>query len=146
MENTQNDLLSNIDLEIDNPVRQQLYESAKWSRFIAIVMFIAAGLILIAGLAGGAALSGTFRRIGGSYQLFDELTGPLLIILFVVFAGLIVLVYYFLYAFSAKIKNALVAENKQELNAGLKSLKIFFIITTAIAALSLLNTTINLFK
>jgi hypothetical protein len=49
-------------------------------------------------------------------------------------------VYYFLYNFSQKIKTALLTENTADLNAGLKSLKIFFIITTSFAIISLLNT------
>lgn len=146
MEKTQTDLLAQMDLQVDSGVQQQLYESAKWSRFISIVMFIAAGLILIAGVIGGAAFSGTVRRMGGSYRLLGEFGGPLLIVFIVLIAVVIGLVYYFLYNFSEKIKNALTTESRQDLNAGLRSLKTFFIISTVLAALSLLNSIVNLFN
>ena len=149
MENNQQDLLGNTDLQVDGHAKMQLGETAKWGKFIAIVMFILAGLIIIFGLIAGAALSGTFRRLGGAYDILGGFEGPVLIIVFVFIAAVIALIYYFLYQFSVKVKAAVVTENKQDLGTALKSLKTFFIITTVLAILGLLiniyNTFINKF-
>lgn len=145
MESNERDLLSSMDLEADNQVRQDLNEGAKWAKFIAIVMFIVAGIVFIAGLAGSVAFSSVFRRLGNEYALLSGFEGPLLVIIFLLIAAVIAVIYYFLFVFSAKIKSALVAENKLELNKGLKALKTFFIITTIIAILGLLNDVYQLF-
>jgi hypothetical protein len=146
MEHTQTDLLSNLDLQVDQPVQEKLYESTKWARFIAIVMFIAAGLLLIAGLLGGSALLTALQRMGREYDMLMGAAGPLMIVVVVLAVALIVTVYYFLFNYADKIKKALVTEDRRQLAGGIKSLKVFFIITTVLSALSLLNSIINFFK
>ncbi|MFN8252672.1 MAG: hypothetical protein U0V75_12420 [Ferruginibacter sp.] len=145
MEQPQKDLLSEVDLQADAEVRRNLYESAKWSKTIAIFMFAAAGLVFVGGLAGNNTIGRIFSKAGGVYNIINEI-GPAGMKLIVVLAALfIVLVYYFLLQFSSKTKAALQAENTAELVAGLKSLKIFFIITTVLAALGLINNISQLF-
>ena len=147
MENSEHDdHLIEMDLHIDDDVRQQLYEAGKWTKFISIVMFVACGLLLLVGLLGGASLLSVFRSLGATYGYFGEFGGVVLIAIIVVFVGVLALVYYFLFAFSRKIKTALLTNNTADLNAGLKSLKIFFIITTVFAMISLLNTISQLFR
>ena len=146
MENLEDDHLIEMDLHIDDDVRQQLYEAGKWTKFISIVMFVACGLILLVALLGGASLLSVFRSLGATYGYFGELGGVVLIAIIVVFVGVLALVYYFLFTFSRKIKTALLTNNTADLNAGLKSLKIFFIITTVFAIISLLNSISQLFR
>ncbi len=147
MENSEHDdHLIEMDLHMDDDVRQQLYEAGKWTKFISIVMFVACGLLLLVGLLGGASLLSVFRSLGATYGYFGEFGGVVLIAIIVVFVGVLALVYYFLFTFSRKIKTALLTNNTADLNAGLKSLKIFFIITTVFAMISLLNTISQLFR
>lgn len=145
MEDLQHDHLTNMDLEIDNPVRQHLNEAAKWSKFISIVMFIASALILVFGVLGGTVMSAIFQKAGSSFDILGKFGGEILIVIVVFVALVVAVVYYFLYDFSLKIKTALISENTGSLNAGLKSLKLFFMITTIFAILSLLNEVIKLF-
>lgn len=146
MENSTQDHLTNMDLHIDNQVNQQLNESAKWAKFISIVMFISCGILLIFGLIGGAFLNDVFRRLGRGYGNESFMNGGVLIVLILFIVAVLGVVYYFLFIFSQKIKNALVRENTPELNAGLKSLKIFFILTGVLSILSLLINLLNLIK
>lgn len=145
MDNLQHDQLGNMGLEIDNDVRIQFNEAAKWTKFISIVMFVACGLLLIVGLLGGAALVSALKTLGSTYEVFGEFNGAILIIIIVIVVGVLALVYYFLFNFSKKIKMALLSESTADLNAGLKSLKIFFIVTTVFAILSLVSNIYNLF-
>jgi hypothetical protein len=140
MENLEEDHLTEMDLNIDGDVRQQFYETAKWTKFISIVMFIVCGFVLLIGVFGGALFLSAFRSIGSRYGFLGDFGGAALILVVVVFVAVMGVVYYFLYNFSQKIKTALLTENTADLNAGLKSLKIFFIITTSLAIISLLNT------
>lgn len=144
MENFNQDHLTNMDLEADREVRVQLNETAKWAKFISIVMFIACGLILIFGIIGGAALTGVLRKLGGTYDVLEGFDGAILIMIIVFIVAVLALVYYFLFNFSQKIKMALLSENTADFNAGLKSLKIFFIITTVFAILGLLSNVYNM--
>ena len=133
------DYLAEMDLQIDADVRQQLHQAGKWTKFISIVMFAACGLLLLAGILGGAAFFAAFRSLGGGYSFLSGFGGATLILLVLIVVGVLGLLYYFLFNFSKKIKTALLSENTADLNAGLKSLKIFFIITTVFAIISLLN-------
>ncbi len=146
MENLQHDHLTNMDLQIDDQVRQQLNESGKWAKFISIVMFGACGLILLAGIAGGATIGNIFKRFGSAYDVFGGFNGAVFIIIIVFVVAIVAFVYYFLFNFSRKIKTALLSENTSEFNTALKSLKTFFIITTVFAILSLLSNIYNIFK
>lgn len=146
MENPAPDHLSELDLQLDGEVRQQLYTAAKWARFISIIIFIGCAIMLIFGIAGGAVIINAFRRLGTFSDLFGGSGGTLFVVIIVLVVAVVVFVYYFLFHFAAKIKNALLGESTADLNAGLKSLRIFFIITTAFAMLSLLNTIVNMFK
>jgi hypothetical protein len=144
MENFNQDHLTNMDLEMDREVRLQLNEAAKWSKFISIVMFVASGLILIFGIVGGAALTGVLRKFGRTYDVLGGFDGAVFIAIIAFIAVVLALVYYFLFNFSQKIKTALLSENTADFNAGLKSLKTFFIITTVFAILTLLSTVYNM--
>lgn len=145
MENLQKDQLRGMDLEIDNQVRQQFYDAARWTKFISIVMFVACGLLLIFGTIGGAALYSVVKKMGAASGLLGELSGALFITIILLVTVVLAIVYYFLFNFSRKVKNALLSENTEELNAGLRSLKTFFIITTVFAILSLLNSIASMF-
>ena len=144
MDNIEQDHLTQLDLNIDADVRQQLNEAAKWTKFISIVMFVICGFLLLIGVLGGAAILALVERFGTRYNLPGNFGGGLLILVMVIFVGILGLIYYFLFNFSKKIKAALLADNTADLNAGLKSLKLFFIITTVFAMLSLLNSILQM--
>ncbi len=146
MQNEQTNLLSEMDLQIDGHIKQQFADAAKWSKFISIVMFVVAGLVVLFGILGGSALMTTLKRLGGGYEMLDRFGGPILIIVFLFVAAIIAVTYYFLFNFSNKIKTALLAENTDELNKALVSLKTFFIITTVLSVLSLLIKIYNIFQ
>ena len=146
MEDQDQDHLLEMDLQIDSDVRQQLYEAAKWSKSISIVMFIACGLVLFFVVIGGTALFSVFRNFGSEFDIVNEFGGAVLIAIIVIVVAVVALIYYFLFNFSQKIKTALISDNTEFLNAGLKSLKIFFIITTVFAILSLVNSVAQIFR
>lgn len=146
MEDLQQDHLTNLDLEIVDQVRQRLNESTKWSKFISIIMFITSALVLVFGVIGATVLSGLFKSFPSAYNFLGELSGGLLIVIIVFVALLIAVIYYFLYDYAVKVKAALISESTASLNDGLKSLKLFFMITTIIAVLSLLNQVYKLFN
>ncbi len=146
MENYNNDQLSSIDLQVDNEVRQELTESAKWAKFISIVMFVAAGLILLFGVLGGSLIMGVLGKMGNGLGAMVEYGGGILIAIVLVVVIFFTVVYYFLYRFSTKIKSAILTENVIDMKEAFSSLKLFFIISTVVSIFTLLISIYNMFK
>ncbi len=145
MDYTSHDNLSDMDIQIDSEARRSLTESSKWTKFISITIFILIGIFLLIFLGLTAAYPGDF------FDSFDRLMGVYFglsatVIIAIVLASVAVYLYtfYLILHYSKKIKTALATENTADLNAGLNSLKIYFIINSVISALILLLTLYNL--
>jgi hypothetical protein len=143
MNDVKTDHLSGMNLEVDGDAGNHITNAGKWAKFIAIVMFVACGLGLMLLLAGSAAidklLDATYPTIG-RYGLLG--TGMLVV------AGLIavtifVYLFYLLFSFSQKAPAAVASEDKELLLKGFQSLKLYFIISTSLAILTLLFTLYN---
>jgi hypothetical protein len=96
-----------------------LQESAKWSKFIAIIGFIGIGLMVLVSL---------FMAIGFSAMsasTMPELPFPMSVfsILYVLFAAIYFFPVYYLYQYATKTSAALHSKNKQLLADGLENLK-----------------------
>lgn len=144
MENFNSDQLNNLEIKVDNEVKSQFAEAAKWSKFIAILVFAFACIMLLVGL-----LAGTFilEALGKSGQMgsMAGLSGSLVIGIIIVVVALFSVNYFFLYKFATKIKIAIATEDQLAMADALGALKIFFIISTVISALSLLNSVAEFF-
>jgi hypothetical protein len=96
-----------------------LQESAKWSKFMAIIGFIGIGLMVLVSL---------FMAIGFSAMsasTMPELPFPMSVfsILYVLFAAIYFFPVYYLYQYATKTSAALHSKNKQLLADGLENLK-----------------------
>ncbi len=145
MENYSKDVLAHSDLQLDNPIKMRLAESAKWSKFIAIVLFIFAFIILIAGVFGGGVLLAAFKRSESSMGNLANLGSAAIMIIFFVLASALGVMAYFLYNFSIKIKVAIDTDDPAIITEAFAALKIFFIISAVFTLLSLLNSILTLF-
>lgn len=147
MEDSQNSLLPDMDLKVDDPAKRDLTDAAKWSRIISIIMFVFAGIILLMGIVGGSQLnSNAFGSLGSIYGDIFRYSGAWLLVAVFIVVIVIGVLYYFLFSFSSKMKTAVSTEDPVQFNGALKMLKVFFIATTVLAMLSLLMNIMNLFK
>jgi hypothetical protein len=149
MDNYKQDSLSSIDLQMDDEVKQQLMESAKWTKFISVVVFSLSGLMFIGGIWGASYLSLALERVGYMSPQLAGLAGygiGYLIGIIVVIVAFLVITYYFMFRFATKIKTGIVTEDSQSISTGFSSLKIYTIITSILSILFLLITIFNLFK
>jgi hypothetical protein len=96
-----------------------LQESAKWSKFIAIIGFIGIGLMVLVSLFMAIGFGG----MGASN--IPELPFPMSVfsILYVLFAAIYFFPVYYLYQYATKTSAALHSKNKQLLADGLENLK-----------------------
>jgi hypothetical protein len=145
MENQSADMLSSIDIQIDNEVKQQFTEAAKWSKFISILVFVFAGIMLVIGIAGSTFLLQALSKYNSSFLGIGALGNGVVIAVVVVLVALFSFIYFFLYKFATKIKIAIASEDKNLMTEALGALKTFFIISAIFGGLSLLFSITNLF-
>lgn len=133
-----------FELQIDQRTSVFLKETAKWSKFLAIVGFILMALVIIVLLFAGAAMNSmmssaygtTSTGAGGSFQL----------ILFAAFMLIYFFPTYYLYKFATKMQVALRTNDQEMLNTSFENLKscfkfmgIFMIIILAIYGIAFLG-------
>jgi uncharacterized BrkB/YihY/UPF0761 family membrane protein len=145
MENQSADMLSSIDLLIDNEVKQQFTEAAKWSKFISILVFVFAGIMLVVGIASSTFLLKALSKYNSSFFTIGTLGNGVIIAAVVVLVALFSFIYFFLYKFATKVKQAIATEDQNLMTEALGALKTFFIISTIFGGLSLLFSIVNLF-
>lgn len=143
------DIITDEDImELDIEITRNLNETGKWARFIAVTMFVLAGLIFFLFLAFGSywsyLISG-FDDYGGGFGGRKSGLFILLMIALLIVGGIFVTAYYFLISFANKVRSGVEAQDIFQVNKGLNSLKIHFIIIGIFSALSVLASLLTLF-
>ena len=138
-------LLESGGLDVDQESSAHLLTTSKWTRFIAILFFVACALAILLLFTGGMRSFGNLSRLSNIPLFGMEETGIFLVIAFI-FIAMYFVTYFFLFRFSNFTREALVSENTETLNKGLKSLKTYFILSASLAALLLLFTLVFVFN
>ncbi len=145
MNDYNSDQLNNLDIRVDNEVKNQFAEASKWSKFISILVFVFAGIMLLVGVLGSAFILEAFDKMNGGFSQYGNVSSALIIGAVVVIVALVSVNYFFLYKFATKIKTAISTNDQLAMTEALSALKIFFIISAVISALSILKSIIDLF-
>lgn len=96
-----------------------LQESAKWSKFMAIIGFIGIGLMVLVSLF----MAIGFSAMGASTMPELPFSMSAFSIIYVLFAAIYFFPVYYLYQYATKTSAALHSKNKQLLTDGLENLK-----------------------
>jgi hypothetical protein len=96
-----------------------LQESAKWSKFMAIIGFIGIGLMVLVSLF----MAIGFSSMGASTMPELPFSMSAFSIIYVLFAAIYFFPVYYLYQYATKTSAALHSKNKQLLADGLENLK-----------------------
>lgn len=140
MYHQETDQLTGTNLQIDSDTSTHISGAGKWAKFIAIVAFCACGIGLMVALFGAAFFERAFGQfLPGAFRFAGAGTG-IFILLILVIVGVMVYIYYLLYNFGQKAPAAVEQGDHNLLAKSLGSLKIYFIISTVLAMLSLLLT------
>ena len=109
----------NFENQLTTAAVEFLQESAKWSKFMAIIGFIGIGLMVLVSLF----MAIGFGAMGASTM--PELPFPMSVfsIIYVLFAAIYFFPVYYLYQYATKTSAALHSKNKQLLTDGLENLK-----------------------
>ena len=110
-----------FELQIDHQASSFLRETAKWSKFLAIIGFIFIGLVLLVLLFSGGVISSAMATNYGS-----AMSGMVGTVVF----GSMVLIYFFpclyLYKFATKMQVALRNNDQETQNTSFQNLKSCF--------------------
>lgn len=122
-----------FELAFDYEAIQHLTETARWGKFLAVVGFVSCGLIVLSSfLVWGLLASQLFSRVppdaavGTDFRAVGMMVGPMVVFLYVIFAGVIFFPCLFLYNFSTRLRKALRINDQVLLNRALKNQKILF--------------------
>ncbi len=106
--------------------RADLYEAARWGKFLSIVGFIGIGLIVLIGLGMGMFMSTMGGGLGGNSGMGMMMGGGVMMFLYVLIGALYFFPILYLYRFSTKARYALDNENQQEMDESFTNLKSMF--------------------
>ena len=137
-ENPQETLLS---LNVDYDAGNILKETARWTKFIAVVGIIGVAIVLLALALAGNYITTIYSKMFPGIQIF---AGAIIFFAFIVVAILGFMV-FLLYRFSTLVKKGIETQDQSIFNNGLNALKIYFIISGVFAILSLLGNFSKLF-
>jgi hypothetical protein len=113
-----------FDLQIDQPSINYLSETARWSRFLAIIGFISCGLMVIVGLFFGSLIT---RMMPGMGDTGMTAAAGVFFSFFIIFTSLIMFFpSFYLFNFSSKMRKAFNNNDQLTLTESLKNLKSFF--------------------
>ena len=108
-------------LEINRQMMVYLNETRKWAKFLAVLVFIMAGLMII----GGIATFFVFLGEQGQSSYPDSFSGMpvFMVLIFVAMSALYVIPGIYLIGFANHLKVALYQRNNEKLESAFKNLK-----------------------
>ena len=111
-------------LVITEDIRSYIYESARWTKFLAVVGFVFSAFTVMGAFGAGAFLSQVAAVQPGNPLV--QMGGGAVTVLFLVFALLYFYPSLLLYSYSSAAKAAVLYANQEGLNIAMGKLKSFF--------------------
>lgn len=138
-----------FELEVDDVAGSYFKETARWTSFISILYFIIVGLLvfcllIITVFMKGAASRGLGTSIFGKQEL-DTATTLIITVLFLLIIGLLLTLSLMLYRFASLIRKGLERQDQVTFNAGLRSLKNYFVFYGIIAVINIITSFFKFF-
>ena len=126
METSQN-LLSN-DLQVDSRIADHLKEAAGWAKFLGILTFIGSALMAVFAFAFPYYLTHRYSDYGyPSYQSNKQNTASVMItVVYLIFAVIIFFAGLFTMQFGSKTKSAILMNDQESLEKGMRNLKFLY--------------------
>lgn len=109
-------------LELNHYSVVYLRETRKWAKFLAILLFIGAGLMVLVGIFGISMGSMMSNNAGMGMNPFFT-GGPIFMVLFIAMSLLYLIPAYYLMQFSNYMKRALQSQDNRTLELAFKNLK-----------------------
>lgn len=144
MENNQQDSFLQMHLDYDGG--NILRETVRWSRFLSIVGIIGLSLCLLGLLLVGSAMLAAFSKLLPGLEGLESLGAALVILCALAFFGISGFLVFMLYRFSTLTRKGIEQQDQVAFAEGMKSLKLYFLISGIFAILGLIGNVLSLSK
>jgi hypothetical protein len=142
MEPNQEETLLQMHLDYDGG--HILHETVRWSRFLSIVGFIGLGIFVLIVAVMGTALSALYSRYLPGIDTMGGIGVAILIVVLLVCLAIGGLLVVMLYRFSTLTRRGIDHQDRVTFAAGMRCLKIYFLVSGILGLLSLLNSLFSL--
>jgi hypothetical protein len=132
-----------FDLQVDDAAGKNLTSASKWARFLAIVVFVCVGLLLIIFLTYGQQI---LNGISEVIPTMGRSAGTGVLAVIIIAALLIFVLMFLLFRGASLVIAGVRTKNQETLNNGLTSLKSYFIMWGILYIISTLFNLIGLFN
>jgi magnesium-transporting ATPase (P-type) len=113
-------------LTINTEIKNYLFETAKWGKFLGIIGFIGVGLMVLVGLGMGLFMDRSRSGMPPMTGMPGQFGGMFFTVLYLLMAVLYYFPSMYVYQFATKAKIALLGNNETELTLAFSRLKSFF--------------------
>ena len=117
-------------LSLDSIAREQLSEAARWARFLAIMGFIACGIMVVAGICTGIMYS-YVSTVSNRYTYSGRVMNTagrsgFLALVYIIMSAIFLFRCLYLYRFANKMRSGLQERSQQEVNESFRNLNKMF--------------------
>ena len=132
-----------LELQVDQTASKNLSEVSRWAKFLSITGFVFMGCMLIVFIAMRSQIASTLSQVIPGFADVNSL--GVLVAFFIIIAGIVFLLMYFLFRGSILIKKGIETKSQDMFNNGLASLKAYFMMYGILAIIALISNFVIIF-
>jgi len=132
-----------LELQVDQTASKNLSEVSRWAKFLSITGFVFMGCMLIVFIAMRSQIASTLSQVIPGFAEVNSL--GVLVAFFIIIAGIVFLLMYFLFRGSILIKKGIETKSQDMFNNGLASLKAYFMMYGILAIIALISNFVIIF-
>jgi len=132
-----------LELQVDQTASKNLSEVSRWAKFLSITGFVFMGCMLIFFIAMRSQIASTLSEVIPGFADVNSL--GVLVAFFIIIAGIVFLLMYFLFRGSILIKKGIETKSQDMFNNGLASLKAYFMMYGILAIIALISNFVSIF-
>jgi len=132
-----------LELQVDQTASKNLAEVSRWAKFLSITGFVFMACMLIFFIAMRSQIASTLSQVIPGFADVNSL--GVLVAFFIIIAGIVFLLMYFLFRGSILIKKGIETKSQDMFNNGLASLKAYFMMYGILAIIALISNFVSIF-
>lgn len=115
-----------VTLTVTEDIRSFIYESSKWTKFLAIVGFVFTGLMIMLSLSVSAIISSMNSMVGAQNNPYAAMGTGFLTVFLLIMAAIYFYPSFILFKFSTSAKQAVLYGDQESLSVAMNKMKSFF--------------------
>jgi hypothetical protein len=115
-----------VSLMVTEDIRSFIYESSKWTKFLAIVGFVFTGLMIMLSLSVSAIISSMNNMVGAQNNPYAAMGTGFLTVFLLIMAAIYFYPSFILFKFSTSAKQAVLYGDQESLSVAMNKMKSFF--------------------